>query len=81
MQDEIGGTAVTVRDDVHGSAAFTTDCAALIVRYFATGRPGGTTCDGASNAVPAETGQTASSLEPFGGGWLDRQLTTPKEVR
>jgi pimeloyl-ACP methyl ester carboxylesterase len=81
MQDEIGGTAVTVRDDVHGSAAFTTDCAALIVRYFATGRPGETTCDGASNGVPAETGQTASSLEPFGGGWLDRQLTTPKEAR
>lgn len=43
-RDAIGGALVTVEDDEHTSAAYTPSCAAMIVRYFTTGTPGGRAC-------------------------------------
>ncbi|MCP2342400.1 alpha/beta fold hydrolase [Actinomadura rupiterrae] len=52
MRSAVGGSVLTVDDDVHGSAAgMPTDCAAHITSYFATGRPDNGTCKG----LPAPT--------------------------
>jgi pimeloyl-ACP methyl ester carboxylesterase len=47
MQAAIGGTLLTVNDDVHASAVHVPECAAHIVAYFDTGRPGDGQCTGA----------------------------------
>jgi pimeloyl-ACP methyl ester carboxylesterase len=47
MQAAIGGTVLTVNDDVHASAVHVPECAAHIVAYFDTGRPDAGQCPGA----------------------------------
>ncbi|MEV0402966.1 alpha/beta fold hydrolase [Actinoallomurus sp. NPDC050550] len=47
MQALIGGTVLTVDDDVHASAVQAPECAAHIVAYFDTGRPDAGQCSGA----------------------------------
>ncbi|WP_285665119.1 alpha/beta fold hydrolase [Actinorhabdospora filicis] len=44
MRDAIGGTVVTVEDDVHVSVLYKPGCAAMLVRYFRTGSPGALSC-------------------------------------
>ncbi|WP_051367358.1 alpha/beta fold hydrolase [Hamadaea tsunoensis] len=46
MQHAIGGTVLTVNDDVHGSVARTQDCSALLVAYFRTGALTSRQCEG-----------------------------------
>ncbi|MEO3793365.1 alpha/beta fold hydrolase [Nonomuraea sp. B10E15] len=53
MRAAVGGTLVTVDDDVHGSASQVPGCAEKIVAYFETGRRT-TTCPG--KPAPATTG-------------------------
>ncbi|WP_281283642.1 alpha/beta hydrolase [Nonomuraea longispora] len=45
MRAAIGGTLVSIDDDVHGSAAQVPGCAAKVIAYFETGRRT-TTCPG-----------------------------------
>jgi pimeloyl-ACP methyl ester carboxylesterase len=47
MQAVIGGTVLTVDDDVHASAVRAPGCAAHVVAYFETGRPDAGHCVGA----------------------------------
>ncbi|WP_226899462.1 alpha/beta fold hydrolase [Nonomuraea phyllanthi] len=54
MHEAIGGTLVTIDDDVHGSAIRTPGCAAKIVDYFETGRRT-RTCPGAPLPASTET--------------------------
>jgi pimeloyl-ACP methyl ester carboxylesterase len=49
MQAVIGGTLLTVDDDVHASAVHVPPCAAHILAYFETGRPDAGGCAGASS--------------------------------
>lgn len=52
MQAAIGGSVLTVDDDVHGSTAGTeTDCTPKLTAYFLSGKPGGGECRG----VPVPT--------------------------
>lgn len=53
MQAAVGGSIVTVNDDVHGSVALSADCAAIVVGYFERGRLSSRTCEG-QGALPAE---------------------------
>jgi hypothetical protein len=46
MRDAVGGTILTVHDDVHGSALQTEDCGGLIVGYFRTGVLASSHCEG-----------------------------------
>ncbi|WP_460355804.1 alpha/beta fold hydrolase [Actinoallomurus acanthiterrae] len=52
MQALIGGTVLTVDDDVHASAVQVPECAARIVAYFATGRTDAGQCSGEPPAAP-----------------------------
>lgn len=61
MQEKVGGSVVTVNDDVHGSAAMTADCAALIASYFERGRLSGRTCEG-EGPLPREDSTETFSL-------------------
>lgn len=45
MQDQIGGTLLTVQDDHHGSLS-SIPCAAKAVQFFRTGEPTGGSCPG-----------------------------------
>ncbi|GAA3167777.1 alpha/beta fold hydrolase [Nonomuraea salmonea] len=56
MRAVIGGTLVTVNDDVHGSAAQVPGCAAKIIDYFETGKRT-TTCPGKPVPASAKTPQ------------------------
>lgn len=47
MQAAIGGTVLTVDDDVHASAVRAPECAAHVVAYFETGRSDAGRCLGA----------------------------------
>jgi hypothetical protein len=38
MQQAVGGSVLTVADDVHGSVPQAPECAAKLVAYFDTGR-------------------------------------------
>ncbi|WP_285665121.1 alpha/beta fold hydrolase [Actinorhabdospora filicis] len=62
MRAEVGGSIVSVNDDVHGSAAMTADCSALIASYFERGRLSGRTCEG-EGPLPRE-----DSVESFSVG-------------
>ncbi|GAA5016128.1 alpha/beta hydrolase [Actinopolymorpha pittospori] len=55
MKAAVGGTTFTVEDDVHGSVIDAPDCAAHVVAYFRTGKPGASGCQG----VPVPTGPDA----------------------
>ncbi|MEV0651117.1 alpha/beta fold hydrolase [Phytomonospora sp. NPDC050363] len=66
MREEIGGTVVTVDDDVHGSALREDDCAALITTFFDTGRPGSRHCEGAPDGPEGEG--TTLALDVGGPG-------------
>jgi pimeloyl-ACP methyl ester carboxylesterase len=46
MRDAVGGTVLTVNDDVHGSVARTEDCSNLLVAYFRTGVLSSRQCEG-----------------------------------
>lgn len=46
MRNAVGGTILTVNDDVHGSALRTDDCGGLIVGYFRTGVLAASQCQG-----------------------------------
>jgi pimeloyl-ACP methyl ester carboxylesterase len=53
MQAAIGGSVLTVNDDVHGSTAMMeSDCAPRIAEYFQTGSPNSDTDDGECQGVP-----------------------------
>jgi pimeloyl-ACP methyl ester carboxylesterase len=51
MQRRIGGSVLTVGDDVHGSLA-KLPCASKVVRFFETGVPSTDSCDGAPSTEP-----------------------------
>ena len=57
MKAAVGGTTFTVEDDVHGSVIDAPDCAAHVVAYFRTGKPGASGCQG----VPVPTGPDAGT--------------------
>ena len=65
MQDEVGGTVMTVNDDVHGSALMEPDCANRITEFFASGRVGSRTCEGA----PSEPQEPAALALDEGSGF------------
>lgn len=52
MKAAVGGTTFSVEDDVHGSVIEAPDCAAHVVAYFRTGKPGASGGQG----VPVPTG-------------------------
>ncbi|MCP2329343.1 pimeloyl-ACP methyl ester carboxylesterase [Hamadaea flava] len=55
MQHAIGGTVLTVNDDVHGSVPRTQDCSNLLVGYFRTGVLSARHCEGeGENPDPSE---------------------------
>ncbi|MCO6008316.1 alpha/beta hydrolase [Actinoallomurus purpureus] len=58
MQAVIGGTVLTVDDDVHASAVSVPECAAHIVAYFDTGRPDAGQCHGAAPDGAGHAAQT-----------------------
>ncbi|HEY2060577.1 MAG TPA: alpha/beta fold hydrolase [Amycolatopsis sp.] len=51
MRQRIGGSVLTVGDDVHGSLA-NLPCASKLVRFFGTGVPVTDSCDGAPSPEP-----------------------------
>ncbi|MFE0019762.1 alpha/beta fold hydrolase [Amycolatopsis sp. NPDC059021] len=51
MRQRIGGSVLTVQDDVHGSLAGL-PCASKVVRFFETGVPANDSCDGAPIPEP-----------------------------
>lgn len=65
MQDAVGGTVMTIDDDVHGSALMSPDCAGRIVEFLETGRVGSRTCVGA----PSEPEETATFALGEGAGF------------
>jgi pimeloyl-ACP methyl ester carboxylesterase len=62
-----GGRVLTVSDDIHGSALLPSDCAAMMVAYFNTGR-----IDAGCTGIPQPSSTNPSDATPLletAGGW------------
>ncbi|MBO2453076.1 alpha/beta fold hydrolase [Actinomadura barringtoniae] len=62
MRAAVGGSVLTVDDDIHGSVAgMPSDCAPRIAAYFASGKPDNGECQGVP--VPTSTSTSADALK------------------
>ena len=68
MRAVIGGSLLTVDDDVHASAVRAPGCAAHIVAFFDTGRPDARHCSGAPKPSSAPPGPPGPPAPPTRAG-------------
>jgi hypothetical protein len=78
MQAAVGGSVLTVDDDIHGSVAGApSDCAPRIAAYFSSGHPDNGQCQG----VPVPTSADALKASASKPSDLGRSLVKSRGAR